>query len=107
MYSDFLKMAKIGNLRMSEPPPLLRIPPLDPTFYAAREHWVSTFLKAAEEAANDPSNTDSNDLLHRTLRKGTPLSIKDQLAEMLFVLHFLRRRILDGLDNRFHTSAPP
>lgn len=81
VYEDFLKLARMGHWRMSEPPPLTKIPPLDPMFYLARERWNKAFRAAASAASANPQR-EAQDLLHRTLRKGTPLSL-EQLAEML------------------------
>jgi cytochrome P450 len=82
VYADFLKLARTGSWRMSEPPTLQKVPPLDPLFYLARERWNAVFRTEADRVAGEREHAEGNDLLHRTLRRGTPLSV-EQLAEML------------------------
>jgi cytochrome P450 len=48
----------------------------------ARKRWNTLFRIEADRVAGERDNTEQNDLLHRTLRRGTSLSV-EQLAEML------------------------
>ena len=85
-YRQFLELAATGSRRMTEPPPLQKLPPLSPLFYLDRERWYGTFHKIVD-AAYEGAEPDSGDLLHETLRRGTKLT-KDQLGQSLITLGY-------------------
>lgn len=80
-YRAFLELASEGNMRMQEPPPLAKLPPLSPFFYAARSQWYGEFASLLE-AARREQNPPGDDLLRTTLRHGSRLN-DDQLRLVL------------------------
>ncbi|MCL4203339.1 MAG: cytochrome P450 [Pirellulaceae bacterium] len=72
-YEDFNIMGDVGACRVAFPP-LTILPPLRPSFYAARRRWETTFAALIERArAADPAG--HHDLLHATLPKIEPASL--------------------------------
>ncbi|MFO0802377.1 MAG: cytochrome P450 [Gemmataceae bacterium] len=68
-FNEFLKMARVGNRRLQEPPFLQQVPPLDPVFYLDRERWYAGFRERVEKVMADPSRA-GNSLLGLALRAG-------------------------------------
>lgn len=72
-YQDFNIMGDVGARRVAFPP-LTALPPLRPSFYAARKRWEATFAALIERARME-APTGRHDLLHVTLSKGEPPSL--------------------------------
>jgi len=84
-YRDFNRMGHEGARRVSVPP-LALVPPLDPRFYTARNHWNQTFDERVARARQDTA-PDRHDLLHVTLRQPTTLNdetLRVALASMFY-----------------------
>lgn len=63
-------------------PPLLNIPPVRPSFYAARSKWYLMFERLVKEARKRPS-ADAPDMLNQTLTHAGPELSDAVLAEAL------------------------
>jgi cytochrome P450 len=78
-FNWFRALARTGSGRMMLPRPVL--PPLQPSFYAARSNWYQSFEQLVSDARRKPDGT-APDLLNCALTRGTPLS-DAALAEAL------------------------
>lgn len=81
-YHDFMKMARVGNFRLTEPPILQKLPPLDPLFYIDRARWAETFRGRVAAARSRPTPGGGQSLLELALQAG-PEMPDDELAHAL------------------------
>jgi len=72
-YQDFNTMGDVGARRVAFPP-LAVLPPLRPSFYAARNRWEQTFATLIERARRE-EDAGRHDLLHRSLPQNEQLSV--------------------------------
>ena len=72
-YRQFMELATVGSRRMTSPPPLQKLPPLDPRFYRDRDEWYGTFQSLVRGAMEAP---DGNALLHESIRQKSRLNVQ-------------------------------
>jgi cytochrome P450 len=86
-YKEFMNLAAVGTNRMIEPPPLQKLPPLDPRYWRDHNRWYVPFEQHVEQTVGNPS-PDAPDLLNTVLRAGTKLSPKQLMLELSVSVFF-------------------
>ena len=74
LYQRWAHMGNVGSHRMTSL--LSFIPPIRPSFYAAKKQWYETFAKIIQDAVAAP-NAESKDLLNTVIAAGFDLSGKN------------------------------